>query len=266
MNFTPIKKICYWSIAWGQHSKMLKTLVRSFREVGMKDDFICFSDIKIPHSISLPLSSDISLSTSNYLFKLGYLSKLKSFDYEYFIFLDADSFFVRNPDITPCSFLENSCPWFSFLEGPINSIETKRPEWWSVPNLVIEQNFRSLGVISKEIRNMNAGFWICKRDFILRAIYLMVECFKLFKNQNFKITEEIPMSYLTNYLYPDDSKFYIENYPKYWYSDWTGVFNNEIPKDIEWLATEYMTGRQLKINPAIVHAMRSDNALIHSIN
>jgi hypothetical protein len=227
----------------------------------MTNDFICFSDLKIPNAISYNLFDDIKLSTVNYLFKLQYLSKIKSLDYDYFIFLDADSFFVRKPEIAHEELITESTPWISFLEGPINSLKTKRTEWWGVPNLIIESNYRSLGVISKEIRNINAGYWVCKKEFVSTANHLMVECFKKFHEQGFRITEEIPMAYLTSLLYPDNDRFYLENYKNYWSSDWTGVFENQIPYNKTWRMTEYMTGNQYEINPAIVHAMRSDTAL-----
>jgi len=265
MNLSFNKKICYWSIAWGQHTKMLKYLVQSFKNVGMKEDFISFSDSVIPYATkSYGLIPEVNLTTSNYLFKLEYLQFLRNLDYDYFIFLDADTVFVKKPELDAEFFVSDFKPWFSFLEGPINSFETKRLEWWGVPNLKIEENFRSTGVISKEIRNMNAGFWICKKDFISQALYLSLNCYKDFVKQGYKITEEIPMAYLTNYFYPDNNFFYIEKYPNYWCSDWVGIFNNQIPTDKSWTMLEYMTGRNYTVQPAIVHAMRSDQALISS--
>jgi hypothetical protein len=244
---------------------MLQTLVNSFHEVGMENDFICFSDTEITNCIYKELNKDIRLSTSNYFFKLEYLNELTSFNYKYYVFLDADSFFVRKPQTNPSDLLLNNKPWFCFLESPINSLNTKRPDWWSVPNSVLELNFRKLGVISREIRNMNAGFWICQKEFIPTALNLAKSCFQLFSNQGFNITEEIPMSYIANYLYPDDTSLHLEKYTDYWCSDWIGNFKDKIPDDVKWIMVDYMTNKKFIVNPAIVHAMRSDSALINFI-
>lgn len=254
-------KICYWSIGWGSYAKMIQTLINSKNEYNLEGDFIAFTDTQLNNCINLSLDNSIPLDLSNYMFKFLYLYKLKQYDYDYFIFIDADSIFVKKPNISPLYFVEKS-PWHCFLESPINSSKTKRPDWWGVPVNTLTDMYRKLGVNCKEIRNMNAGYWICKKDFIETACQLGINCFNFFKSKGFNITEEIPMAYIANYICTDVEFHFHEKYINYWASDWTGVFKDILPYDTEWEYQSYMTDEKFNVKPAIVHAMRSKKNLI----
>lgn len=257
------KKICYWSVAWGNHSYMLQSLVDSFHEFNIEGDFLVFSDLEIKGAVNRPLSKDISLDLSNYLFKFDYLKLLKKeTDYDYFIFIDADSLFLKKPERDPLFFMQNQNPWFCFLESPINSKKTTRGDWWNVPNEALVYIFREMGVVTEEIRNLNAGYWICHKNFIDQAYSLGMECFEMFKKFGFNVTEEIPMSYITNYIMLEPRFAFHENYFDYWASDWTGEFKDNVPTYSEWTNTSYMTGERTIISPCLIHAMRSKSALI----
>jgi len=256
-------KICYWTIAWGNYAYMAQSLVNSAKNIGIQDDFIVFSDKNLINCINYPLDSKIELNLSNYMFKFFYLIKLLELDYEYFVFIDSDSYFVAQPNISPLDLMKEGNPWHCFLESPINSEKTIRPDWWGVPVKTLTQMYRNLGVINKEIRNVNAGYWICKKSFIKQAYKLGINCYNYFVSNNYHITEEIPMAYITNYMSKNINFHFHENYFNYWASDWTGNFKNIIPLHTTWNYESYMTGEKFKIKHALVHAMRSKNALIN---
>ena len=255
------KRICYWNVSWGNHSYMTRALVHSMRKNNILDDFISFSDIKIKGCKNKHLEPSVKNSLANYMFKFEYLKFLKHEPYDYFIFIDADSFFVREPEISPISFMQNNNPWHCFLESPVNSEKTKRPDWWGVKNQDLVNAYRKMGITAEEIRNMNAGFWICKKEFIDHAVGLGLACYDFFTKMGFRITEEIPMAYISNYIQTDNSLYFHEKYFNYWASDWTGQFKDIIPENREWVYTSYMTGENFTINPAIVHSMRSKQKL-----
>jgi hypothetical protein len=256
------KKICYWNVSWGRHSLMSQALIFSMRRNGINDDFIAFSDRELVDCTNRKLDHGIKLDLSNYLFKFQYLKLLKDEPYDYFIFIDADSFFVKPPTMSPLELVKNQSPWHCFLESPINLKSTKRRDWWGVPTTELTKIYRDLGVESTEIRNMNAGFWICKKEFISTAYSLGMSCFYKFKSLGYRITEEIPMAYISNYMSPDNTVHFHEKYFDYWASDWTGKFTNILPTDTEWEYTSYMTDEKFIIKPSLVHAMRSKRALI----
>lgn len=258
------KKICYWTIAWGDYAYMAQSLVNSARTVGIQDDFIVFSDKDLKNCINYSLDSTIQLDLSNYMFKFFYMMKLLSLDYEYFVFIDSDSYFVSKPLLSPLDFVSKKNPWHCFLESPINSKKTIRPDWWGVPVNILTDFYRNLGIINNEIRNVNAGYWICKKSFIKQAYYLAINCYNYFVSNNYRITEEIPMAYITSYMSRNVNFHFHENYFDYWASDWTGVFKNQLPIYKEWGYESYMTGEKFNIKPALIHAMRSKQALIHN--
>jgi len=46
-----------------------------------------------------------------------------------------------------------------------------------------------------------------------------------------------------------------------WASDWKGCYRDRLPDGRDWYYEDYMSAEQLVVNPAIVHAMRSKQAM-----
>jgi hypothetical protein len=257
------KKICYWSISWGDYDYMLQSLATSFKEVGMKEDFITFTEKPIKNSINYRLDKTIENDQLQF-FKFEYLKKcMQAMDYDIFVFIDADHFFVRKPEIKIEDILSDS-PWHSFLESPINKYTTQRADWWGIPNNILVQAMYKNGVSSEEIRNTNGGFWICHKNFINQASYLAYEFHNYLKSKTFTVPEEVSIAYLSHLMSPHLKDRFLENYTNYWASDWTENFKDVLPIDKEWEYTSYMTYEKIKVRPAIVHAMRSKKALLEN--
>jgi len=255
------KKICYWSISWGDYDYMCQSLVKSFKDVGMTEDFITFTEKPIKDCINYRLDPSINLDQLQF-FKFEYLKRrMQEMDYDIFVFIDADHYFVRKPEISPLDVIQDS-PWHSFLESPINSEKTKRPDWWQVPNHIMETFMRKSGVLSKEIRNSNGGFWICQKEFIDQATVLAYEFHNKLRHYNIIVPEEVSIAYLSHLMSPRLEDRFLENFTNYWASDWTETFKDTVPNDREWEYTSYMTYEKILVKPAIVHAMRSKKALV----
>jgi len=255
------KKYCYWSISWGDYDYIAQTMVNSARQVGVEEDFIIFSEKQLNNCTNLRLNPNIHLDQLQF-FKFEYLKEeLSKFDYEYFIFIDADHFFVRKP-LIPIDEIMRGSPWHSFLESPINSYETQRRDWWGIPNGLLENFMRRFGVLSHEIRNSNGGFWICHKDFIKDAHNLAYKFHHEFAIIEKKPPEEVSIAYLSHLMSPKIEDRFVERFFDYWGADWTENFKDTLPENRPWEYTSYMTYKKYKINPAIVHAMRSKNALI----
>jgi hypothetical protein len=184
-------------------------------------------------------------------------------DYDIFVFIDADHFFVRKPEIKIEDILSDS-PWHSFLESPINTTKTQRTDWWGIPNQYLVQSMRFNGVNSAEIRNTNGGFWICTKEFIEQAHFFAYKFHNYLKSNNYTVPEEVSIGYISHLMSPILKDRYLENYKNYWASDWTENFKDVIPVDKEWEYTSYMTFEKIKVKPAIVHAMRSKKALVEN--
>jgi hypothetical protein len=242
---------------------MLQSLVNSFYQVGMAEDFITFSEKPIKNCINYRLDPNIENDRLQF-FKFEYLKKrMQEMDYDIFVFIDADHFFVRKPDINIEDILKNG-PWHSFLESPINQEKTKRQDWWGIPNINLENYMHMNGVLNKEIRNTNGGFWVCTKKFINKACQLSYGFHNFLKSLNFVVPEEVSIAYLSHLMSPKLEDRFLENYTNYWASDWTDNFKDVLPIDREWEYVSYMTYEKIKVQPAIVHAMRSKKALIEN--
>lgn len=257
------KKFCYWSISWGDYDHMCQSLVNSAINVGVTEDFITFTEKPINNCINHRLDKSIELDGLQF-FKFEYLQKqMSKLDYDYFVFIDSDHFFVRHPEITIEEVMRGSV-WHSFLESPINTPKTKRGDWWGIPNNFLSLMMRYKGVTAKEIRNTNGGFWVCHKSFINKACELAYGFHNELKNYGYTVPEEVSIGYLSNLVESDNSNRFIERFSNYWCSDWTEVFKNVLPVDKEWESVSYMTYEKFSVKPAIVHAMRSKNALIQN--
>ena len=239
---------------------MLQALTNSIRDVGIEHDILTFSDEPLADVISCELDPNIGLDTIQYLWKFKYLSKLRDLDYDIFVFIDSDHYFVRKPPIDFSELLQGDS-WHAFLESPLNSPLTKRPDWWSVPNDKMVQLWRDFGVTQKILYNTNAGFFICKKSFI-DHVCKVAELFDQHqKSRGYMLTEETTVAVLTHLFSQDYSKHFHEHYYNYWASEWKGVFKDGLPTGEPWEFEEYMTFKKVAANPDIVHAMRCKDAL-----
>ena len=125
-------KTLIWSVAWGDYSYMLQSLVKSIRDVGIDHDILVYSDKPIVGCKRLEMMKDIHLDQTQY-WKFEYLKQVARLDYDIFVFIDSDHYFVSKPRID-FSEIIGSDLWHSFLESPINSQETTRSDWWNIKN------------------------------------------------------------------------------------------------------------------------------------
>src|SRR5690349_12347340 len=117
-----MKKFCYWTVADGEYAEMAKVAVRSARSVGIDTDFHIWSDREIPNAVTYPAGN---FEKWGWYFKLTFLrDAVQNLDYEYFIWIDTDTYFVRHPgDILR---VMNGSPLHIFLECDVQSPKNRR--------------------------------------------------------------------------------------------------------------------------------------------
>jgi hypothetical protein len=247
------KKMCYWSVADGEHSKQLQALVNSARRVGCQEDFLAWSDVKIENAtVSNPCGK---FSKENYLFKITFLlNEAVKYDYDYFCWLDADNYFVRKPR----SLLEHVNEGLVLvpMENAINSIANKRQDWWGVPTEKTVELFRRFGVKGKSVYNTNAGLFIVKKEFITSFCNMVYEFHYMISKLGYMVTEEYCIAIIGNLFNQDLEAASTEELIDIWACDWTGEFVNRLPTGEPWSWQNYLTGEKRTVNPAIVHLMR----------
>lgn len=252
------ERYCYWSVVDGEYSDMMKCVIASAREAGVFKDFHIWTSKPVEGAICHEVKK---LDKTLYLFKLHFLrTAVRKLKYDYFVWLDADTCFVRNPgNLLRVLY---SSPVHSSLESDACFPENVRPDWWDcpLPNYVKLMRFR--GVRSKAIFNVNAGFWIVHHDVIDTFCDLALDFWQFCRKAGYEFTEEPPLAYATHMLCGNPYLHTLTNTSDLWASDWTGCYANTLPDGQEWLFQDYFSGRTFPVNPAIVHAMRSKDALI----
>lgn len=255
--------ICYWSVADSEHGhdKMAVSLIQSARKLGIKENFHVFSDVPIKGA-TVTHDSGI-FDKSHYMFKFDFLLDMKKLMYDYFVFIDADSHFVRS--VRP-SEIVNRCqgsPVHIVLESNCNDADAIREDWWGCPLPEYCRLMWGKGVRSKNIYNVNAGFWVVHRDAIDTVYRLALEFWNYANDHGYPFTEEAPLAFVAHMLVGDAQDHLLRNDPNFWASDWQGHFTDVLPREEEWTFYDYMTNEPITVNPSIVHAMRSKQRLIN---
>lgn len=249
---------CYWSVVDGPYAEMMKTAVHSAREVGVFRDFHIWTDRPIPSATCHDVGE---LDKSAYLFKLKFLrDHVRKLNYQYFIWLDADTYFVRNPG-NILRVLQGA-PVHASLECDALSPDNRRPDWWGCSLTQYARLMRAMGVNSRSIFNVNAGFWIVHHDVIETFFELAIHFWEFCDRLGYEFTEEPPLAYAIHMLCGDPYRHTLARHLDLWVSDWIGCYYDSLPDGRSWMFEDYFSGERSLVNPAIVHAMRSKKALI----
>lgn len=252
-------KFCYWTVADKDHGLMAKTMVKSARDCGVTEDFHIWTDCpEIQGAITHPCGM---FEKTLYMFKFNFLKDYVSkLDYDYYVFLDADNYFVKNPG--DLSYLMQDQKVFIQMENEITSPKVKRGDWWGCPVNEYKSLFEETGLISDKIYNTNAGFWIVDHNYIDEFYNIGVNFFFYAKDKGYhQLTEEVSLAFLGHCMqYPEDRT--LDKTSWLWASDWTGYWKNSLPTHTDWIFEDYMTGEKTNVKSCIIHLMRSKELLI----
>lgn len=261
-------KFCYWTVADGKHAKMMETCIQSARNVGVEEDFHVWSDKEIPGAI---MHKSGKFNKDHYLFKFRFLQNevAKLEGYDYVVWLDADNYFTSHPGDFMGLLRDNK--WFVQLESEITSPLIKRGDWWGCPAqffpLLVRYYILKQGYVADKVYNTNAGFWIVRTDAIKEFYKLAMEFFDYARNglKLINFTEEASLAFIGHMV--DDIELNTFKETKHiWGCDWTGNYLNKLPDGNQWQFEDYMTGEKHNVNPSIVHAMRSKDAMIANVS
>src|SRR5690606_31306397 len=119
-------------------------------------DFHVWTDKPIDDAFCHPLGQ---LERWGCLFKLLFLrDAVQKLNYDYFIWMDMDSYFVRPPgDVLR---VLHGSPIHIALECNLCSPRNRRSEWWGCPSAKLAELMRTKGVRHKGVFNVNGGFFI----------------------------------------------------------------------------------------------------------
>lgn len=237
---------------------MMEGVIASARAVGVEEPFHIWADKPVEGAITYDAGN---FKKDHYLFKLDFLKEIGKLFYDYYVFIDADSWFVRHPGdlIRYC----HDSPVHFTMESDCTLTHGYRQDWWNCPLSEYCRLMREKGVRSRSIYNLNAGFWITKRGVTDHVFRLGQEFWHHANKNEYVFTEEAPLAYVAHMLMGNPYKHQLRLSPELWASDWMGHFKDRIPVDEPWVFNDYMTGEPIPVQPAIVHAMRSKEAIIN---
>ena len=251
------ERYCFWSVVDGAYAQMMQAAVNSARQVGVFKDFQVWTDQPIEDATCHWVEN---IDKTLYLFKLRFLrDEVSRLNYDYFVWLDADNYFVRDPgDLLR---LMQGSPVHSSLESDACVPGNVREDWWGCSLKDYATLMRFMGVRSRAIYNVNAGFWIVHHDVIARLCELAFEFWDLATRAGFEFTEEPPLAYATHMLCGNPYLHTLRQTADVWASDWTGSFDGRLPDGNPWEFVDYFSFDKFQVNPAIVHAIRSKEIL-----
>ena len=251
-------RFCYWSVVDGDYALMARVMVKSARQAGVGTDFHIWTDRPIAGAKCHRAGS---FKKGGCFFKLNFMrDEIRKFKYDYYVWLDTDTYFVRDPgDILR---VLHGSPVHLTLECDLGSPKNRRLEWWHCPNQKLMRLMRDQGVASDRIFNCNGGFWIVHHDVIETVFDLAFDFFHYCEAKGFLFVDEPLLAYAMHRLCPNPEAHTLRATKDVWASDWTGRYRDVLPDGRRWRYKDYFTEEQFLINPAIVHCMRSKQALI----
>tara|TARA_R110002095_G_scaffold97122_1_gene85019 strand:- start:122 stop:2788 length:2667 start_codon:yes stop_codon:yes gene_type:complete len=259
---------CYWSIGFGNDHQyaMLRSLVKSARSVGVEEDFHIWTD----HGVKVPGSETHEFYRSGDMLKLEVLKTLKDYDYDYYVFLDADNYFIRKPtEESVRTMLRLADPLHFSVEAKINdeafsSDKTSRLRWRGVSLQNMISIWAEKEMDGKSIYNLNSGFFVIMREEWGKIYDTCWEGYNFLRNalgvEN--ISDEIVFSYaMTKLTNPSGHQIKDKYISDIWAAD-RGNFHNQLPDGNEFPFWTNWNGNKFMVDPAIVRAMKSRPQLI----
>ena len=250
-------RFCFWSIATGPYRAMAQSMVDSARHSGVFKDFHIWTDGAIEGANCHRLKR----SNGKKFIRLELLDeKVRHLKYDYFVWLDADTYFVRHPgDILR---VLRGAPVHASLESNTAMPNPLLPDWGpcSLRNFTTLMQFR--GVRSRAIFTVNAGFWIVHRDVIDTFCGLTWNFWQFCRKVGYQLPIEPLLAYATQMLCGNPYAHTLRETADLWATDTQGRFAGQVPSGGRWQFVDCFSGETLNIRPSIIHATHSKRALV----
>ncbi len=246
-------RYCYWTIASDEYAALAQTLVNSARNAGVTEDIHIWTDQKITGATC----HELGVSTlSGRHFKLTFLrDRIRKLDHDYFIWLDADTCFVRHP-VDPLRALQGS-PLHVALETDLTPAGLARESWRGCSIEPLLAWMRLKGVRHRSIYSLSGGMFIVHREFVEQLLVLTKSFYAFCKQNGCSLNDEPLLAYAMHMICGDPSRHLLARHPDLWGTDWEGRFKERLPDGEPWPLRSPFAETELTVNPAIVHRIHS---------
>jgi hypothetical protein len=191
------------------------------------------------------------------LFKLHYLKVgMSRLNFEFFIWLDADSVFVHNP-VDILGVLGRSpihVPLELNLANLPQDAEYKGISCFKVRDLLVDA-----GVLNQPYLSHSA-FWIVRRDAIDAVYDLAFQFVSRCRDSGVKVGVDAALGYAMQLLCADPEAHLLTKHPDVWAGDEAGGFEAVTPPGQAWPWRHPIQTEPMQVRPALVHVPRLKTA------
>ena len=252
------QEFCFWSIATGPYADMAQNMIASARSTGVFKTFHLWSDRKVEGAVCHPWRAS-AVKERLLALKLLY-SQVRKLKYDYFVWLDADTVFVRHPgDVLR---VLQGAPVHASLESNTALPHPVQPDWGICALSNFTKLMRFSGVRSEAIFTVNGGFWIVHREAIESFCSLAWDFWDFSKKVGYRFDFEPLLAYATQMLCGNPYLHTLKGAADVWAVDRVARFSGIVPKAGGWTHKDPFSGETFKVNPAIIHAPHSKRALV----
>ncbi len=251
-------KYCYWSVCDGAYGAMMEHCVRTARHSGVFKEFHVLSDRPLE---GCECYDAFQFEKDHGLFKLHYLKVgMSRLNFDYFVWLDADTVFVRNP-VDPLGALGKS-PIHVPLEVKLSAL-SEDAAWQGVSVFRRGDLMRQKGIVSQPYLCRSA-FWIIHHDAIDRVYDLALGFWHKAKDEDLIVDVSAALGYATQILCADPEAHLSVKHREIWASDDEGLFRNALLDGTPWMWRHPPGTAAVEIRPAIIHLPHTKELLAAS--
>lgn len=193
------------------------------------------------------------------LFKLIYLKAgISKLHFDYFIWIDADSWFVRNPENVLGSLLKS--PIHVPLTTNLSALTIDKT-WKGLSTRQYSDYMTAAGVYNP-VYLPNTSFWIIKRDAIEKVFLYFGDFRTSAVEKGLKLDATAALGYVMQMFCANPEAHRVSARPDLWASDDLNYFQGQGPEISQpWPLVDPLTGEQQLVNPAIIHLPHRNEAL-----
>jgi hypothetical protein len=244
-------RYCYWSVATGAYGALMENCVRTARAAGVFQEFHVLTDRPLE---GCECYDAMECDKAHGLFKLHYLKVgMSRLLFDYLIWLDADTVFVRNP-VDVLDPLGRS-PIHVPLEVNLSTLE-KDANWKGVSVFALRDLLRREGVMN-QVYLSGSAFWIVQREAIEMVYDLALPFWNKAKETGLVVDVSAALGYAMQLLCATPEAHLLLNAPQIWASDDAGYFADRSLDGAPWPWQHPLTSAAVPIRPAIIHLRKS---------
>ena len=203
----------YWSVATGEHGALMETCVRSARQAGVFKPFQVLADRPLA---GCECYDACHCEKAGGMFKLHYLKVgMSRLLFDYFVWLDADTVFVRNP-VDVLGPLGRS-PIHVPLEANLSTLSEDR-QWRGASCFRLRQLYVKAGVANQVYLSQSA-FWIVRREAIDTVYELAFQFWNQAGDDGQAVNVNAALGYAMQMLCADPEAHLLAQHPELWGSD-----------------------------------------------